>query len=95
MRYDFSTPSRSSNHSSIRPPPLILAHELVKSLDAPRDSDAADAWDSEILRRLSEIEAGTARLVDRDELRRRMRARLDAPGANTILPYESDNHRPS
>ena len=58
-----------------------LAHELVKSLDAPGDSDAADAWDSEILRRLSEIEAGTARLVDRDELRRRMRARLGAPDA--------------
>ena len=44
-----------------------LAHELVKSLDAPSDSDAADAWHSEILRRLLEIEAGTARLVDRDE----------------------------
>ena len=53
-----------------------LAHELVKSLDLPVDSDAADAWDREIVRRLAEIDAGTARLVDRDELRRRMRARL-------------------
>jgi putative addiction module component (TIGR02574 family) len=53
-----------------------LAHELVKSLDAPVDADAADAWDREIQRRLSEIDAGTARLVDRDELRRRMRARM-------------------
>lgn len=53
-----------------------LAHELVKSLDLPVDPDAAEAWDREIVRRLAEIDAGTARLVDRDELRRRMRARL-------------------
>lgn len=53
-----------------------LAHELVKSLDAPADSDAAEAWEREILRRLGEIEAGTATLIDREELRRRMRARM-------------------
>jgi len=53
-----------------------LAHELVKSLDAPADADAADAWDNEILRRLAEIDSGTAKLIDRDEFRRRMRARL-------------------
>ena len=52
------------------------AHELVKSLDLPVDPDAAEAWDREIVRRLAEIDLGTARLVDRDELRRRMRARL-------------------
>ena len=55
-----------------------LAHELMKSLDLPVDLDAGDAWDQEILRRLAEIDAGTARLIDRDELRRRMRARLGA-----------------
>lgn len=53
-----------------------LAHELVKSLDAPADADAADAWDKEILRRLAEIDSGTAKLIDRDEFRRRMQARL-------------------
>jgi len=53
-----------------------LAHALVKSLDAPDDTDAADAWDKEILRRLGEIDAGTATLIDRDELRRRMRERV-------------------
>jgi putative addiction module component (TIGR02574 family) len=53
-----------------------LAHELVKSLDAPADADVADAWDKEILRRLAEIDAGTAKLIDRDELRRRMQARI-------------------
>lgn len=53
-----------------------LAHALVKSLDAPSDADVADAWDKEILRRLAEIDAGTAKLIDRDEFRRRMRERL-------------------
>jgi putative addiction module component (TIGR02574 family) len=53
-----------------------LAHDLVKSLDAPLDRDAADAWDREILRRLAEIDAGTAKLIDRDELRRRMQERM-------------------
>ncbi|MFO1128165.1 MAG: addiction module protein [Rhodospirillales bacterium] len=53
-----------------------LAHELVKSLDAPADADAARGWDAELLRRLAEVDEGTARLVDRDEFRRRMQARL-------------------
>ncbi|MBI3561272.1 MAG: addiction module protein [Gammaproteobacteria bacterium] len=56
-----------------------LAHALVTSLDAPADADAADAWDKEILRRLDEIDAATAKLIDRDEFRRRMRERLDSP----------------
>jgi len=53
-----------------------LAHDLMVSLDEPREPDAEDAWDREILRRLGQIDAGTATLIDRDELRRRMRARL-------------------
>jgi len=53
-----------------------LAHDLVKSLDAPADADAGDAWDREILRRLAEIDAGTAKLIDRAEFRRRIQARL-------------------
>jgi putative addiction module component (TIGR02574 family) len=53
-----------------------LAHALVKSLDAPTDADATEAWDKEILRRLAEIDAGTAKLIDRDEFRRRIQARL-------------------
>lgn len=58
-----------------------LAHDLVSSLDAPEDADAADsaeAWDREICRRLAELDAGTAKLIDREEFRRRMRARLNA-----------------
>ena len=53
-----------------------LAHALVKSLDALNDADASEAWDKEILRRLAEIDAGTAKLIDRDEFRRRMQARI-------------------
>ena len=54
-----------------------LAHNLVASLDGPTDSDVEKAWDAEILRRLSAIESGTANLMDREEIRRRMRARMD------------------
>jgi len=53
-----------------------LAHELVKSLDGPADANVAEAWDKEILCRLAEIDSGTAKLIDRDEFRRRMQARL-------------------
>ena len=53
-----------------------LAHDLVKSLDEPADHDAADVWDQELARRLNAIDAGTAKLIDRDELRRRLQARL-------------------
>ena len=55
-----------------------LAHALVTSLDQPADVNATAAWDTEILRRLNEIDAGTAKLIDRDELRRRMRERSRA-----------------
>jgi putative addiction module component (TIGR02574 family) len=51
-----------------------LAHELVKSLDGPEDADAAEAWEKEILRRLAEVDSGTATLIDRGELRRKPRA---------------------
>lgn len=53
-----------------------LAHELVKSLDAPEDPDVADAWDREIARRLDQVDAVVAETLHRDELRRRMEHRL-------------------
>jgi putative addiction module component (TIGR02574 family) len=53
-----------------------LAYALVKSLDAPIDMGVSEAWDKEIQRRLAEIDAGTAKLIDRDEFRRRMRTRI-------------------
>lgn len=56
-----------------------LAYALVKSLDEPADSDASTEWDKEILGRLRAIDAGTAKLVDRDELRRKFEKRLRSP----------------
>lgn len=53
-----------------------LARELVRSLDAPADADAAGGWEEEILRRLSQVDAGTAKLLDRDSFRQRMQERL-------------------
>ncbi len=55
-----------------------LAHELIKSLDAPRDNGVEEAWDREILRRISVVDNGQAKLLDREEFRRRMRARYGA-----------------
>lgn len=53
-----------------------LAYNLVASLDGPADEDVEKAWDAEVMRRLAEIDSGTANLVDREELRRRMRDRM-------------------
>jgi hypothetical protein len=61
--------SRGDSNSSSR------VHSRFVSLDGPADKDAESAWDAEILRRLAEIDAGSAELIDREELRRRMRAR--------------------
>jgi putative addiction module component (TIGR02574 family) len=46
-----------------------LAHELVASLDGPAQKDVDSAWDEEIVRRLAEIDRGTAELIDREEFR--------------------------
>jgi len=54
-----------------------LASSLVASLDGPRDADVEKAWDAEIMRRIAQIDAGTAKMIDREELRRRMRARMN------------------
>lgn len=53
-----------------------LARELVVSLDGGVDSDADEAWDAEVVRRLAEIDSGSAALVDRETLRQRMRTRI-------------------
>jgi putative addiction module component (TIGR02574 family) len=56
-----------------------LAHDLVASLDGPPDRDVGEAWEREVQRRLDEIDAGTAELVDRAEFSRRIRERLNLP----------------
>ena len=54
-----------------------LAHDLIQSLDAPPDIGVEDAWEREISRRIGEIDAGQAELVDRCEFRRRIRERIE------------------
>ena len=56
-----------------------LAQNLVASLDGPPEADVDKAWDTEILRRLAEIDSGTAKLIDRQEFSRRMRDRMSRP----------------
>jgi putative addiction module component (TIGR02574 family) len=55
-----------------------LAHDLIQSLDAPRDNAAESAWDREVMHRISEIDTGQAELLDREAFQRRLRARLEA-----------------
>ena len=52
-----------------------LASDLVASLDGPADSGVTEAWDEEILKRLAEVDSGTAELIDRDEFTRRLQQR--------------------
>ncbi len=52
-----------------------LAHGLIASLDEPGESGVEDAWDHEILRRISLIDSGQAKLLDREEFRLKMRTR--------------------
>ncbi len=52
-----------------------LAHDLIATLDEPRESGVEDAWEREILHRISLIDSGQAKLLDREEFRKRMRAR--------------------
>lgn len=53
-----------------------LAHDLVASLDGVPDPGAAEAWDAEILRRVTEIDEGTAVLIDAEEVAKRISARV-------------------
>lgn len=55
-----------------------LARELLISLDEPRDCGVEDAWDREILRRISEVETGQSNLLSRTELRARLEAGLES-----------------
>lgn len=53
-----------------------LARDLLVSLDGPPDPDAGEAWNREIEIRLAEFEAGTASVIDADEVLRRIDERL-------------------
>ena len=53
-----------------------LARELIMSLDGPRDDSVEQAWNDEIVRRVSRVKSGEATLLSREEFRSRMRTRL-------------------
>lgn len=53
-----------------------LAHDLIKSLDAPNDGSFSNEWELEIKKRIAQIDAGTAKFVDRDTFRERMISRI-------------------
>ena len=53
-----------------------LAHDLIKSLDAPNDDGVSSEWGLEIKNRIAQIDAGTAKFVDRDTFRERMMSKI-------------------
>tara|TARA_R110001606_G_scaffold345151_3_gene493975 strand:+ start:1970 stop:2212 length:243 start_codon:yes stop_codon:yes gene_type:complete len=53
-----------------------LARDLIASLDGPADDDVAEAWDIELCRRINEVEAGKAQLLDVEDVLARIRARI-------------------
>ncbi|HET8789899.1 MAG TPA: addiction module protein [Modicisalibacter sp.] len=53
-----------------------LARELIMSLDGPRDDSVEQAWNDEIIRRVSKVKSGEATLLSREEFRTKMRARI-------------------
>tara|TARA_R100000353_G_scaffold89567_2_gene66231 strand:+ start:157 stop:399 length:243 start_codon:yes stop_codon:yes gene_type:complete len=53
-----------------------LARDLIASLDGPADDDVAEAWDIELCRRINEVEAGKAQLLDVEDVLARVRARI-------------------
>ena len=59
----------------------ILAHELLRSLEAPPDPGADEAWIAEIEKRARELADGSVVPIDWDEARERIRRRLNTPRA--------------
>lgn len=53
-----------------------LARDLVASLDGPADVGVAEAWDTEICRKINDIESGMTELLDADEATARAGARI-------------------
>ena len=53
-----------------------LAHDLIVSLDVLNDVSFSSEWELEIQKRITQIDAGTAKFVDRDTFRERMISRI-------------------
>ena len=56
--------------------PPELAAELLESTEGPSDPGAEPAWNAEIRRRVTAIEAGTENLEPREKVRRRMERKI-------------------
>ena len=67
---------RSQISTLSEPERAALARELIMSLDGPRDDSVEQAWNDEIIRRVSKVKSGKATLLSREEFRTKMRARL-------------------
>jgi putative addiction module component (TIGR02574 family) len=55
-----------------------LAHLLLESLDVDPQEEVDAAWETEIDRRIAEVEAGTAEIVSGDEALMEIEAKLRA-----------------
>ena len=53
-----------------------LALAIISSLDGPPDKDVEKAWVDEIERRVKEVQDGTVELLEWEEVRKRIEARL-------------------
>lgn len=53
-----------------------LAAELAASLDGTADTGVAEAWDEEVQRRIAEVRAGKAKLLNWVEVSERLEGRL-------------------
>lgn len=56
-----------------------LAHDLIESLDAPADEGVGEAWNNEIVRRIAQIDSRQAKLLNRDEFRKKLQDRIRNP----------------
>ena len=61
---------------------LEVAEAVYESLEGPAEADAAEAWASEIARRVNDIDAGRVTLIPWPEARRQI-AGDDADGGAT------------
>jgi len=53
-----------------------LASDLIASLDGPADDDVSEVWDIELCRRINEVEAEKAQLLDVEDVLARIWVRI-------------------
>jgi len=56
---------------------MALVRVLIESFDGPADVDVERAWEEEISRRASDLDARKAKTVSWEEVQQRIAARLD------------------